>query len=328
MLVLTRADLETLLTPADVIDALADAFAQHAARRTQVPPRSAMPVGDDGFLFLMPAAISAADPAGGALGAKLVTFYAGNRTLGHPSVYGTYVLMDRQTGQALALLEGTYLTAMRTGAASALAARYLARPDARRVACFGAGVQAEFQLRALAAVRPIREVVVIGRDPSRARAFAKRMAERLGILVEVTDAPADAVKRADLVTCATTSATPVVHGVDLTPGVHVDLVGAFNPKMREVDSAAVRRARVVVDSYAGAFEEAGDILIPMTEGVIDRSHVAAELSELVTDPKRGRTREDQVTLFKSVGFALEDLAAATLAYRRARAGNVGTVVPW
>ncbi len=328
MLLLARADLETLLTPADVVDALADAFARHARRQTLVPPRTVVPVTDDGVLILMPAAMDAAGGGDGALGTKLVTYYAGNRARGHATIHASYVLMERASGKPVALLEGTYLTALRTGAASALAARYLARPDARRVACFGAGVQAEFQLRCLAAVRPVQGVAVIGRDRARAQAFAGRMTALLGVPVAVADDPREAVKRADIVTCATTSTTPVVHGVDLAPGAHVDAVGAFSPKTREVDSETVRRARIVVDSYAGALEDAGDLLIPLAEGLIDRSHIVAELSELVGDPGRGRTTEDQVTLFKSVGFALEDLATARLAYTRAIAHGIGTELGW
>lgn len=328
MLVLGREDLEALLTPADVVDALADAFACHAERRTLVPPRTALPVTDDGVLIVMPAAMTTTADGDGALGTKIVTFYAGNRARGCATIHGMYTLMERSTGQPLALVEGTYLTALRTGAASALAARYMARPDAHRVVCFGAGVQAEFQLRCLAAVRPLRDIAVVGRDATRAHAFAKRMSEALGIPVSVADDSRGAAKQADIVTCATTSPTPVLQGSDLAPGTHVDLVGAFTPRTREVDSEAVRRARVAVDSYAGALEEAGDVLIPMTEGLIDRGHVVAELSELVTGAKRGRTRDDEITMFKSVGFALEDLAAARLAYDRAIARGAGTEVRW
>ncbi|MBI2203202.1 MAG: ornithine cyclodeaminase [Candidatus Rokubacteria bacterium] len=324
MLVLARADLETLLTPRDVIDTLADAFRAHAAGQTRVPARGVVPVTDDGVLLLMPAVAPGAD--GPAAGAKLVTYYAGNRARGAPTIHAVYVLLDGGTGRPLALLEGTYLTGLRTGATSALAARYLARPDARRVVVFGAGVQAAFQLRCLAAVVPVERVDVAGRDPGRARTFADSMRTALGVAVDLaTDARA-AVRRADIVTCATTSTTPVVFGADLAAGTHVDAVGAFRPDTREVDSDTVRRARVVVDTYAGAADEAGDVLIPMQEGILTRDEIAAELSELVTGQRPGRTRPDDITFFKSVGFALEDLATAALACRLARARGVGTEV--
>lgn len=324
MLILSRGDLERLLPPPHVIDALEAAFRLHAAGRATAPARSVVGVGDEGALLLMPAMMGA--EAGPALGTKLVTVYAGNRARGHPTIYASYVLMDGGTGQPLALLEGTFLTALRTGAASALAARLLARRDARRVVCFGAGVQAGFQLACLAAVRKPERVAVAGREPGRARRFAETMRERLGIPVEVAADPRNAVREADIITCATTSPIPVVFGADLRPGTHVDLVGAFRPTDREADTQAVSGARVVVDTYAGALEEAGDILIPMREGAFDRGHIAAELAEVVTGVRAGRTSDDEITVFKSVGWALEDLATARLAYNRARAEGVGREV--
>lgn len=325
MLVLSRADLELLLAPADVIEAMAEAFRGLAAGGAHVPPRTASRVSPDGVLLLMPATLS-----GGAgeraLGTKLVTYYGDNRARGHPTLYASYVLLEGESGRPLALLEGTFLTAMRTGATSALAARYLARPDAARVVCFGAGVQAGFQLQCLAALLPIQRVSVVGRDPERARRFAGSMTERLRLPVEPATDPRAAVREADLVTCATTSPTPVFAGADLRPGTHVDAVGAFQPTTRELDTETIRRARLVVDTYAGALAEAGDVLIPLAEGAIAREHVVAELAELVTGARAGRTSPAEITAFKSVGFALEDLAAGRLAYNRARARGIGTEV--
>lgn len=325
MLILSRGDLERLLPPPDVIDALEAACRLHAAGRARAPSRSVVDVGGDGVLLLMPATMGGG-PEGLALGAKLVTVWAGNRARGHPTVYASYLLLDGTTGQPLALLEGTFLTALRTGATSALAARLLARRDARRVACFGAGAQAGFQLACLAAVRRPERVAVAGRDPGRARRFADTMRERLGIPVEVASDPRRAAREADIITCATTSPTPVVFGADLRPGAHVDLVGAFRPTDREADTPAMSRARVVVDTYAGALAEAGDVLIPMGEGAFDRRHIAAELAEVVTGARPGRTSDHEITVFKSVGWALEDLATARLAYNRARAEGVGREV--
>jgi ornithine cyclodeaminase/alanine dehydrogenase-like protein (mu-crystallin family) len=223
-------------------------------------------------------------------------------------------------------MEAGFLTAIRTGATSALAARHLARPDSRVVACFGAGVQAGFQLRCLKAVLPIEAVRVVGRSPERARAFAREMAAALGVPVTVTADRREAVRGADLVTCATTSPRPVFRGRDLPPGAHVDAVGAFRPTTREVDTATVKRARVVVDTYAGCWEEAGDILIPVRARAVRRSHVRAELAEVVAGKKRGRTGPEEITLFKSVGWAPEDAATARLAYDRARTCGMGVGV--
>jgi ornithine cyclodeaminase/alanine dehydrogenase len=324
VLVLTRADLERVLSPIDVVEAMSGAFRRYGDGVCTVPPRGATPVDQDGVLLTMPAAFSDGDTRG--LGVKQVSVYPGNRARGHPTLYATYILMDGSTGQPLALLEGTYLTAIRTGATSALAARLLARPDACRVACFGAGVQARFQLLCLAALRPLERVVVIGRAPERTRTFVQTMRAALGMSVEASDDPHRAVREAHLIICATTSTTPVVFGADLASGTHVDAVGAFRATDRELDGEAIRRARVVVDTYAGALEEAGDVLIPLREGVIDKAHVVAELAEVLTGRRPGRTSAQDITVFKSVGFALEDLAAARLAYDRARAQDIGKEV--
>jgi len=242
-------------------------------------------------------------------------------------VHASYLLSDPETGAPLAFMEAGFLTALRTGAASALAARLLARPDARRITCFGAGVQAEQQLRCLHAVLPMERVQVVGRDAERARAFASRMREMLGVPVEATTDRRVAVRQADVVTCSTTAARPVFAGRDLPAGVHVDAVGAFRPATREIDTEGVRRAYVVVDTYEGAWEEAGDLLIPIKARVITRRHVKAELGEVVTRKKPGRVSTEQITLFKSVGWAPEDAVTARLAYDRAMAQGVGTEVP-
>ena len=323
MLILGRADLEALLEPRALIDALEAAFAAHAGGAGRVPARMVLPVTDDGVLLVMPAAAPA--DGGWALGTKLVSVYTGNPARGLRTIHATYLLLDGTTGAPLALLEGEYLTGLRTGATSAVAARRLARPDARRLVCFGAGWQAGFQLLCLAAILPIQEVDVIGRDPERARAFVATWGRRLGVPVRVASDPGAAVGAADVITCATTSATPVLEGRRLAPGAHVDLVGTFQPTAREADDETIRRARVFVDQ-PGALETAGDLVIPMTAGVVGRSHVAGDLAQLVTGAVAGRTRSQEITLFKSVGFALEDLVAARVAYTRAKADGRGREV--
>jgi ornithine cyclodeaminase/alanine dehydrogenase-like protein (mu-crystallin family) len=320
VLILTRADVEALLEPGALIDALAHGFAEYAAGRAHVPPRAAVPVSDDGVLLVMPA--DAVTDAGLALGTKLVTLYTGNQARGVPTIHGTYVLMDGRTGVPLGFMDAGYLTGLRTGATSALAARHLARRDARTVLCFGAGVQAGFQLLCLAAELPIERVEVVGRDPARARRFAETWTTRLGRPVTVTNDPAAAVERADVITCATTATTPLFDGRRLAPGAHVDGVGTFQPTARELDTETIRRARVVVDQ-AATIDNAGDVAIPITEGAIARAHVVGELAAVVSGAVAGRTRADEITVFKSEGFALEDLVAAQLAYTLARARGVG-----
>jgi ornithine cyclodeaminase/alanine dehydrogenase-like protein (mu-crystallin family) len=322
MLVLSRADLERLLEPARVIAAVESAFREAAAGRVRGLPRAVLPMEREALFLAMTSTV----PRQRALGTKLVTFVPQNPARRLPTIHATYLFTDPGTGVPLALMEAGFLTAIRTGATSALAARHLARPDARSVACFGAGVQADLQLRCLQAVLPIERVVVVGRSPERARRFARKMRGLLDVEVSVSSDRAGAVRNADVVVCATTSRTPVFPGRALPPGVHVDAVGAFRPHTREIDTVAVQRAHVVVDTYEGAWQEAGDLLIPIREKAITRRHVRAELAEVVSGKRPGRRSRDEVTLFKSVGWAPEDAVTARLAYDRAKALHIGTEV--
>ena len=322
MRILGREVLEALLPPADVIAAVERAFRECAAGRAAALPRAVLPMGRHGVFLAMVSAL----PRLGALGTKLVTVVERNQRRGLPTIHASYLLTDPETGAPLALMEAGFLTGIRTGATSAVAARHLARRDSRVVACFGAGVQARFQLLCLSQVLPLAEVRVVGRDPARATAFAEGMRRELGIDVHVETSRKAAVTGADVVTCATTSARPVFSGRDLAAGAHVDAVGNFRPATREVDTLTVRKARVVVDTYEGAWEEAGDLLIPIKARAMTRRHVRAELAELVAGTRPGRTSPQEITLFKSVGFAPEDAVTARLAYDRAVAAGLGTEV--
>jgi alanine dehydrogenase len=322
MLFLGRRDLERLLTPAGVVRAVEAAFREHAAGRGRTLPRAILPMRGNGIFLAMVGSL----PRLRALGTKLVTVAFANRRRGLPTLHALYLLSDPETGVPLALMEAGFLTAIRTGAASALAARYLARRDSKVVACFGAGIQARYQLHCLRAVVPIERVTVVGRSPARVHAFAAQMRRELGLSVQVSEDRRAAVAEADIVTCATTAAKPVFEGRHVRPGTHVDAVGAFRPETREVDTTLVRRARVFVDTYEGAWTEAGDILIPLKAGAITRRHVRGELADLVAGRKPGRRARDEVTFFKSVGFALEDTATARLAYHRAVEQRVGIEV--
>jgi ornithine cyclodeaminase len=247
----------------------------------------------------------------------VVSVYPDNAKAGKPSVYGSYLLMSGDTGEALALIDGTALTAWRTAAASALAARYLAREDAAHLVMIGAGALAPHLVRAHCAVRPIKRVTLWNRTRSRAvsTAFALSAA---GIEPVIEDSLEAAVRIADIVSCATLSAEPLVRGQWLRKGAHVDLVGAFTPKMREADDDAVRRARIYVDTRAGAPKGSGDIAIPLKKKIIKPSDIAGDLFELCRGKAKGRRRKDEITLFKSVGTAIEDLAAAMLVWRQLR----------
>jgi ornithine cyclodeaminase len=252
------------------------------------------------------------------LGCKLVSVYPDNAKLGRPSVHGNYLLMSGETGGTLALIDGTSLTAWRTAAASALAARYLARDDAEHLVMVGAGALAPHLIRAHSAVRPIRRVTMWNRSRSRAvgTAFALHAA---GIQPDIADDLETAVRTADIVSCATLSAEPLIRGKWLKKGAHVDLVGAFTPKMREADDDTIRRARVYVDWRDGAPKGSGDIAVPLRKKIIKRTDIQGDLFELARGKVKGRRRKDEITLFKSVGHAVEDLAAAALVWQRIKA---------
>ena len=253
---------------------------------------------------------------GGYLGVKVVNVFPGNARANLPAVAGVYLLFSGQTGQPLATIEGGELTARRTAAASALAASKLARRDASRLLIVGAGRMALNLAQAHARVRPVTQVEVWGRDGAKAEALARTLSEAGLEANAVTDLAA-AASRADIISCATLANEPLIHGEWLKPGAHLDLVGGFTPAMREADDEAVRRASVFVDTRAGATKEAGDIVVPLANGALSPGDIRADLFDLARGAHPGRAAEDEITLFKSVGAALEDLAVAALAYERA-----------
>ena len=265
--------------------------------------------GSKATLLLMPAWQS-----GGSLGVKIVTVFPDNAQRLLPAVHGTYVLLDAATGVPLAVLDGTALTLRRTAAASALAASYLARPDSRVHLMVGTGALAPHLIAAHAAMRPIRQTLLWGRDPDKAAALAARLATD-GFTAEPVADLAEAAGTADIVTCATLAREPLIRGAWLKPGTHLDLVGGYTPEMREADDDAVARARVYIDTEA-ALQEAGDIVQPLRSGVLARERIAGDLFALCRGLQPGRRDAAEITLFKSVGTALEDLAAAQLAVSR------------
>lgn len=249
------------------------------------------------------------------LGLKAVNVFPGNGARGLGSVLGAYVLFDGETGQPLAVLDGTTLTYWRTAGASAVASRILARPDAAVMTMVGAGNLAPYVVRAHASVRPISKVRIWNRNRARAEDAARRVGEHFKGSVEVATDLDAAVASSDIVSAATNSREPLIRGRALKPGTHIDLIGAFTPEMRETDDAAVKRSRVIVDVMASAMKEAGDLLQPMAAGVIGEDHVKGDLADLLHGRIAGRQSPDEITLFKSCGAALEDLAAAIHVYR-------------
>ena len=266
--------------------------------------------GGDATLLLMPAWQD-----NRYIGVKIVTVFPGNVRQDLPSVMGAYALISARTGQPLALIDGRMLTLRRTACASALAARYLARQDAGRLLMVGTGALAPHLILAHAHVRPLREVLVWGPTPEKAERLALTLTGR-HLTVRATDDLEAAARGADIISCATLAAEPLIKGEWLRPGQHVDLVGGFTPEMREVDDTAIERARVYVDTYDGALKEAGDIVQPLASGVLRREQIAGDLAELAQGRVAGRSFYNQITLFKSVGTAAEDLAAAALVFER------------
>jgi ornithine cyclodeaminase/alanine dehydrogenase-like protein (mu-crystallin family) len=303
-------DVERLLTYPALVDALADAFREDIVVPVRHHHTVARP-GADATLLLMPA-WTATDK--NFIGCKLVTVFPDNAKTGRPSLYGTYLLASGETGEPLAVMDGRMLTAWRTAAASALAARHLAREDAAHLVMIGAGALARHLVRAHACVRPIETVTLWNRTHARVERLAADLQERFA--VDIADDLETAVRHADIVSCATLSAEPLVRGAWLEPGAHVDLVGGFTPSMREADDEAVRRARVYVDTRAGAAKEAGDIVDPIRRGVIKEADIQGDLFDLCRGTAPGRKTAAEITLFKSVGTAIEDLAAAMLVWRR------------
>lgn len=310
MRLVTAAEVEAALEETSLIERLRAMFRANCVMPVRTHHTVKVPGAPDGTLLLMPAWQD-----GRHIGIKLVTIFPGNATKGQPSVQGIYVLLDGETGRPLALMDAPTLTVKRTGCASALAASYLARPDASRLLMVGTGTLVPYLVRAHGAARPIRSVAIWGRDPAKAAALAGKLA-RPGLEVRAARDLAAAVAEADVISCATMAAEPLVLGRWLKPGQHLDLVGGYTPAMREADDEAVKRARVFVDTRAGAGKEAGDIVQPLQNGTLSEARIEGDLYELCRGERPGRRRDDEITFFKSVGAALEDLAAAQLVLER------------
>jgi ornithine cyclodeaminase len=291
-----------------LVDRLAEAFADPdmvvPVRHHHTVP---VPGAPDATLLLMPAWRT-----GKHVGLKSVTVFPGNGRVGLPSIMGVYLLLSGETGLPVALLDGPMLTVRRTAAASALAARTLARPDAHRLTVIGTGALAPHLAEAHASVRKITHITIVGRDLAKAQQTAASLHGLADHLDATTDI-ATAVRSADIVSCATLAQEPVIHGAWLAPGTHVDLVGGFTPTMREADDAAITRAELYCDTRAGALHEAGDLCQPLRAGLISEDSIRGDLFDLVRGTARLRSSPEAITLFKSVGTAIEDLAAAELA---------------
>jgi ornithine cyclodeaminase/alanine dehydrogenase-like protein (mu-crystallin family) len=322
MHILSSHDIDLCLPMPDAIIAMHDAFLALAGQRAIVPQRMVVPMAEsDGQLLSMPAYA----PDLNTCGMKFLTVMPHNPQKHLPLIHAVYLLADAGPGQPLALMDGERLTALRTGAASGLATDLLARRSARTVVIFGAGVQGQSQLEAVCAVRRIERAIVVDPAPSKSERFCRQAASQLH--VDVTPAGTAApVKEADVICTATTSPTPVFSHSDLRQGVHINAIGTFRPTNREIPGDTVRAARVVVDLRSACLQESGDLIIPLREGVITEDHIHAEIGEIVSGAKPARASEEEITLFKSVGIAIQDLYAASRIYATAIAKNIGQPV--
>jgi ornithine cyclodeaminase/alanine dehydrogenase-like protein (mu-crystallin family) len=304
MTTLTEDDVRQRLDPAQVITAIESAFRDRYAT-TVITNRTHLPT-TQGVFLIMPCY----DRAANVMGMKLVVVQD-KPALPEDRIQATYLLFDPETARPRLAASANYLTDLRTAATSAVATKFLAREDAGVLGIFGTGRQARAHIQVLPLVRYFERVLVCGNHPAQAREFVTKMSQKINRPVEFVDAQTCATQSDVLCTC-TISQLPLFDGNQLRPGTHLNLVGAFQPHAREVDSRTIQRARVVVDTYDGALAEAGDLLIPIKAGVISRDHIAADLHELLAGKKQGRTTSSEITLFKSVGCALEDLVTAEL----------------
>ncbi len=326
MLVLREDEVNALLSMRDAIALMEDALRAFSSGAVLQPVRLALEIEPHGgYLALMPAHLKSIRAGGDRLGAKAVTFYTHNVNRNLPTHMAVILLWDSATGQPLALMDGRLITEMRTAATSAVATRVLAREEASVLALLGAGVQARSHLEALPLVRPVREVRVWSRTAARREGFARERGPH-GLPIAVCATAEEAVTGADLIVTATSSQTPVLEGRWVSPGAHINAIGAPRPDWRELDTAAVARSRVFVDSRAGALAESGDVLLPVKEGSIAESHLVGEIGEVLTGRVAGRTSRQDITLFKSLGMAVEDVATAAYVYERARERGRGQEV--
>ena len=321
--ILSAEDVRRALPMTEAIGAVKSAFAQLSMGKVKMPLRTPIEIpAHRGVTLFMPGYLSEDNQ----MAIKIVSIFNDNIARGLPLIHALVVVVDPTTGQPQAVMDGTYLTALRTGAASGAATELLATPEAKVVAIFGAGAQGKTQLEAVSAVRSVKHAWVYDTDPKRSTDYASEMSERLSFPVTVSKSSREAVTQAEIICTSTTSSTPVFSDADLRPGVHINAIGAYTPQMQEIPSETVIRAKVVIDHRTASLAEAGDLLIPLHQGLIKRDHIYAELGEIIVGSKPGRESEAEITLFKSVGVAAQDIAAASRVLANAERMGLGVNV--
>jgi ornithine cyclodeaminase/alanine dehydrogenase len=319
-LILTRDDVIKVLDMADCMDAMEKAFAELANGTAVLPLRIGI-TPPDGLSLYMPAYLKGM----GALACKVVTVYKNNpKKYNLPTTIGKVLLQNPETGEVICIMDGGYLTAIRTGAASGVATKYLARSAADQIAgIFGAGVQAKSQLWAVAVARKLARVYVYDVVKEAVDKFVSEMSTKLNLEIIPAESSEQILQKADIVCTATSSATPIFDGSNVRPGTHINGIGSHSPNARELDTAIIKRSKIVADSFEACLKEAGDIMIPIQEGAISDKHMHAELGEIVTGKKPARANDSEITLFKSNGLAIQDAATAKLVYEKARSIGIG-----
>ncbi|WP_163336780.1 ornithine cyclodeaminase family protein [Desulfopila sp. IMCC35008] len=305
-----------------IIDVMHEAFVELSAGRAEMPIRSQISIDKhEGTALFMPCYMSPTEM----IGVKTVTLFEDNRKNNIPYIQGMVCLFDGKNGTPRAVLDGLTITALRTGAVSGLATRLLAREDSEICGVFGAGAQGRTQLEAVCAVRDIKKVYIYDMFVESSRQFAKEMGSFLGVEIVVAATSEETVRDADIICCATISETPVFHNSDLPAGVHINAVGSYKPHVQEVPEEMVLRSRLYVDHRESALEETGDLIIPIGNGSMTEQHIVAEIGEVAAGEAPARTSEDEITFFKSVGVAVQDLAAATVVLKEAEKQGIGTI---
>lgn len=323
--VLSKQDVQRAVPMREAIEIVKGAFAQLSAGKAVVPLRTQLPVErHEGVTLFMPAYLSES----GDLGVKIVSVFPGNLEMGLPTIFALVVIVEASTGRPVAVMDGTYLTALRTGAASGAATDLLARKEARVAAIFGAGAQGRTQLLAVCEVRDIERARVYDTNLQAAESYAKEMGGkgRVPADLKVASSPAEAAREADVICTATTSKTPVFADGDLKQGVHINAVGSFTAEMEEIPEQTVGRARIVVGSREGCLAETGDLIIPIRKGLITEDDIYAELGEIAAGIRPGRESAGEITLFKSVGNAVQDVSVAKRVMEAAQRLGLGVEV--
>jgi len=322
MIYLGKDDLKELLNMREAIELVEKGFLQLHQQKVEMPARSVLSGPFyDGSLLYMPVLIKDESPL---FVTKIITVYPRNQELfGQAALNGFLVLFDAKDGLPLAIMDASFLTAIRTGAAGGVALKYLARRESRVATLFGVGPQGRTQLEAACTVLNLEKCFVISNQDPREENFAQEMAERLGLNIIITEDKKTAIRSSDLIVAATTSRVPLFDGSWLRPGTHITAIGSFKPEVRELDSETIKRSKVFVDNLAAAREEAGDLIIPIQEGIITWEKVAAEIGEVIAGDKKGRENPEEITVFKSVGLAVQDAIVARGVYLKARKLNSG-----